>query len=80
MREQGHHVSKSLNHGGREPDGEVFMVEHFAHLVLGLEHHEDRIEKLTPENIPELSRELTAVLDEGIEKIVESTVETVRSL
>jgi hypothetical protein len=69
MGEEADHISEGLDHGGREPDGELFVIQDFAHLGLGLEDHEDGIEQLTPEGVPKFGGEPTSILDQGVEEI-----------
>jgi hypothetical protein len=45
------------------------MVWHLGHLRFGVEDDEDRIEKLSPQDIPKFLREVASVTDQCVKKI-----------
>lgn len=49
------------------------MVRYFGHLRFGLQYDEDRIEELSPKNIPEFLRVIATVSDQRFEKVCQSS-------
>lgn len=69
VREESDHVPEGLNHGGRQPNREIFVVGDLGHFRLGLQDHKDRAKQLAPEDVPEVSWEIAAMPNKGIEEV-----------
>jgi hypothetical protein len=50
------------------------MVWHLGHLRFGVKDDEDRIEELSPQDIPKFLREVASVTDQCVKKISQCSV------
>jgi hypothetical protein len=74
-REEVDEVAEGLYHRRREPDAHVLVRAEPGDVRPGTKDGEDREENLLADGVPELGREGSAMLLEGVEEVVEGAEE-----